>query len=89
MNRTEQTVVLTQAKIPFKVHLIAGWPLMLILMGGAIGGAFAGLAYAANVKIYRSDLSIINKILANMMCGMVAIMLWWFVASWVQRYFGM
>lgn len=76
-------------KLPLSVHLMAGWPLILVLFGGAIGGLFAGLAYVVNLKIYRSSLTKMNKILANMMSGMVAIMLWWLVASWVQAYLGL
>lgn len=75
-------------KLPLSVHFMAGWPLILVLFGGAIGGLFAGLAYVVNLKIYRSELTKMNKILANLMSGMVAIMLWWLVASWVQAYFG-
>lgn len=84
---TVQPVVSSKAKVPFKAHLMAGWPLMLILIGGAIGGAFATLAYVINLKIYQSELSKMNKVLANLMCGMFAIIIWWSIASWVQSSF--
>lgn len=29
---------------------MSAWPLILIFIGDAIGGAFAGFAYAANIK---------------------------------------
>lgn len=83
---TEQRV--KTKKLSLSVHFMAGWPLILVLFGGAIGGLFAGLAYVVNLKIYRSELTKMNKILANVMSGMIAIMLWWLVASWVQAYFG-
>lgn len=74
-------------KAPKYVHLIAGWPFVLVLFGGLIGGGLGGLAYLINLKIYNSQLSKINKILANMMCGMVAISAWWFIAGAVQNTF--
>ena len=68
-------------KAPKYMHLMAGWPFILVLFGGLIGGGLGGL------KIYNSQLSKINKILANMMCGMVAISAWWFIAGAVQDTF--
>ena len=73
-------------KLSKKVHLMAGWPFILVFFGGMIGGGFAALAYMMNLKIYRSDLSKMNKILANIMCGMCAISLWWFSASFIQTH---
>lgn len=75
-----------QSKLPLKVHLMAAWPLFLLIIGGAIGGALGGVAYVINLKIYKSELSRMNKILANIMCGMFAIILWWSIASWVQTH---
>lgn len=80
----ENVETLEKAPLLKKAHLLAGWPLLLILVGGAIGGAFAGLAYVINIKIYKSSLSKMQKILANLLCGMSAISLWWFIATWVQ-----
>lgn len=74
-------------KTPKYVHLIAGWPFVLVLFGGLIGGGVGGLAYLINLKIYHSQLSKINKILANIMCGMVAISAWWWIAGAVQNTF--
>lgn len=74
----------TQTKLPLSVHIMAGWPMLLMLIGGAIGGALGVVAYLINLKVYQSDLSKMNKILANLMCGMFAIIIWWSIASWVQ-----
>ena len=83
------TVVQDQQKpkIPLKAHLMAGWPFLLLIIGGAVGGALGGAAYVINLKIYASPLTRFNKILANIMCGMVAIILWWSIASWIQANF--
>lgn len=76
-------------KLPKTVHLMAGWPLILVFFGGLIGGGIGALAYSMNLAIYKSDLSKMNKILANIMCGMCgmcAISLWWFPASFIQTH---
>lgn len=71
-------------QLPVKVHLLAGWPLLLVLFGGAIGVVYAVLAYMLNIKIYQSTLSKLNKVLANLLCGMSALSGWWFSAQLIQ-----
>lgn len=78
----------TKPKLSTSAHLMAGWPLFLIIIGGVIGGALGGVAYLINRKIYISPLNNMQKILANLLCGMSAISLWWFIATWVQAYMG-
>ena len=79
--------IMETEKTPKYVHLIAGWPFVLVLFGGLIGGGLGGLAYLINLKIYYSQLSKMNKRLANIMCGMVAISAWWWIAGAVQKTF--
>lgn len=69
------------------VHLMAGWPLILIIFGGAIGLVFGVVAYLINLRIYHSPLTRLNKVLANVMCGMTAISAWWFCAQSIQQVF--
>ena len=69
-------------------HVKGGWPFFLVMIGGAIGGALAVVAYVINRKIYLSQLSNLQKVLANLLCGMSAISLWWFIATWLQGYMG-
>lgn len=71
-------------QLPVKAHLLAGWPLLLVLFGGAIGVVYAVLAYMLNIKIYQSTLSKLNKVLANLLCGMSALSGWWFSAQLIQ-----
>ncbi len=81
----EHVETLEKAPLPKKAHFIAAWPLLLVLFGGAIGGALGGIAYVLNLKIYKSQtLSKLQKVLANLLCGMSAVSLWWFIATWVQ-----
>ena len=70
-----------------RAHLYAAWPLLLMVFGGAIGLLYGALAYLINLKVYGSELSKLNKILANLLCGMSAFSAWWFTAQWVQAYF--
>lgn len=70
-----------------KVHVMAGWPILLLLVGGAVGAVLGIIAYVINLKIYNADLSRWNKILANLLCGMFAIIMWWSIASWIQHQF--
>ena len=69
---------------PVSVHLMAGWPLILVVFGGAIGAVLAVVAYIINRKIYSSTLPRFQKVFANLLCGMTAISLWWFIAKWIQ-----
>ncbi len=74
-------------KLEKKAHFYSAWPLILILFGGAIGSVYAVIAYLLNLKIYSSELTRINKVLANLLCGMSAISAWWFSAQWIQGTF--
>lgn len=74
-------------KLPKKAHAYAAWPLILILFGGAIGLVYGVIAYLINLKVYASDLSKLNKILANLLCGMSALSGWWFTSKWIQSLF--
>lgn len=79
------TTEMMTAKYPAKAHAYAAWPLVLIFIGGAIGLVYGVMAYLINLKIYGSELSKLNKILANLLCGMSACSAWWFTAQLVQQ----
>jgi hypothetical protein len=63
-------------KLPVKAHILSGWPLILIIIGGLIGGALGGGAYVINLKIYKSNLSTPIKILLNIATGLSAFVIW-------------
>tara|TARA_R110002051_G_C8731067_1_gene497867 strand:+ start:126 stop:611 length:486 start_codon:yes stop_codon:yes gene_type:complete len=54
-------------------HIICGWPLMLVVIGGLIGGACGGAAYGINAKLLKSDLSPGLKYLLVVLVGVGAI----------------
>lgn len=70
-------------KVPPMVHVLCGWPLILVFFGGAIGGALGGLAYAANLAVYKSDMPGPLKVVLNPVIGILAIALWYLIALWL------
>ncbi|MFG1691252.1 hypothetical protein ACGF5M_03685 [Gemmatimonadota bacterium] len=67
-------------KVPFWAHIVCGWPLILVLVGGAIGGGLGGLAWALNLNIFKSDMPVPAKIVMNLVVGGGAIGLWFSIA---------
>ncbi len=74
-------------KYPTKVYLMCGWPLLLVLIGGAIGGLLAALAFSINLKIYKSDLPNIAKIILNILTGFMALILCFMIGLYLRSYF--
>ena len=62
--------------LPKKAYIICGWPLVLVIIGGAIGGLLGGAAFGINLKIYKSSLPIAAKIIFNILTGAAAYILW-------------
>ena len=80
-----QAILVEQPKSPSVVmHLLCGWPLVLVLVGGAIGGGLGGAAYAVNVAIYKSKLPVIAKVALNLVVGVAAIGIWLAIALAIQ-----
>lgn len=77
-------LVVQTKNVPMMGHVLSGWPLLLVFVGGAIGGAFGGLAYALNLSIYKSSLPGPLKIILNPIIGIAAFVLW-FVISLIIR----
>lgn len=40
-------------KLPVSAQLAAGWPLLLVVIGGLVGGACGGLAYGASLSLFK------------------------------------
>jgi hypothetical protein len=84
MNAVVEKDLTETPKVTTAVHLMAGWPMFLVVIGGVIGALLSVFAYIINRKIYSSHLSKFQKVMANLLCGMSAIAAWWFIAQWVQ-----
>jgi hypothetical protein len=63
-------------KLPPVAHVMCGWPLLLVAIGGAIGGGLGGAAYGANLAIYKSKLPVAAKVVLNLVAGFAAIGIW-------------
>lgn len=65
-----------QPKLPAGAHVMCGWPLLLVFIGGAIGGGLGGAAYAINIGIYKSSLPAPAKVVLNLVVGIAAFAIW-------------
>ena len=74
-----------KTKLPVKAHILCGWPLVLVFIGGAIGGGLGGAAYGINVLIYRSKLPLFIKIIFNIAIGLAAVIIWYTIAMAISR----
>ena len=66
-------------------HMLCGWPLILVFLGGAIGGLLGGIAYGANVAIYKANIPSPVKFVLNPVIGFSAIGLWLVIAKAITR----
>ena len=67
-------------KLPVWAMPLCFWPLVLVLIGGAIGGGLGGLAAGINMKLFHSRLPVLVKIVLNLLAGGTAITLWFLIA---------
>jgi hypothetical protein len=66
-------------KLSVGTHIMAGWPLFLVIMGGLIGAGLGGAAYGLNIAIHKSNMPYGVKIGLNIIVGLAAVMLWFLV----------
>jgi hypothetical protein len=84
-NATPQAVAPKKEKTPIGVHILCGWPLLLVAIGGAIGGALGGAAWGVNTAIYKSKLPMITKVVLNLVVGSVAIGTWLAIVAALKK----
>ena len=82
--RSSQTQTPAQT-LPSVVHILCGWPLILVFFGGAIGGALGGVAYAANLAVFKSNMPGALKLVLNPIIGIAAIGLWFVIVMAIAR----
>ena len=71
--------------LPMIAHILCGWPLILVIFGGAIGGALGGVAYVVNISLYKSNLPGVLKFILNLLIGMLAIGIWLTISAMLKR----
>ena len=81
---TDSAAQTKPAKLPTRAHLLCGWPLALVAVGGAIGGGLGGAAYGINVAIYKSRLPVPAKVGLNLATGTAAFLVWAIVVAGIQ-----
>ena len=74
-----------KVKIPAVAHVFCGWPIILIIIGGAIGGGLGAVAYFINLAIYKSRLHTPIKIMLNVLAGLSAFGIWLTVTYGIQN----
>jgi hypothetical protein len=88
IRRNDVQQVVRSAKpqtMPVMAHILCGWPLILLPIGGAIGGALGGLAYGVNLSLYKSNIPGVFKIMLNLLVGMMAIGGWLIIAAMILK----
>ena len=73
-----------KAKLTPIAHVMCGWPLLLVAIGGALGGGLGFAAYVINRAIYRSKLPVPAKVVLNILVGLSAIGIWMVIGVAIQ-----
>ncbi|MBX3416410.1 MAG: hypothetical protein KF851_02310 [Pirellulaceae bacterium] len=87
MNRPIQSSSNVKTNLPPIAHVICGWPLLLVLIGGAIGGILGAAAYVVNLAIYKTELPAPVKVVLNVVVGFAAIGIWVVIALAIRAAF--
>ncbi len=68
---------------PLKPHewVWAGWPVLLLFVGGALGAIAGAIAFSVNIKIFHSSLGRVEKYLLTAAISAVAVMAYLVVAA--------
>lgn len=72
---------MTDQHFPKYMHVICGWPLIMVAFGGAVGGGLGGLAYGINAAIFKKTQSVPITAIASLGVGGLAFILWLVIAG--------
>lgn len=67
-------------KLKWHEYAWASLPLLLLLIGGAVGGLVGGAASSYNVKLFRSEKTKLRKYTISACVAVMAIFIWYFAA---------
>lgn len=62
--------------LSWRQQIAAGWPLVMIFFGGAVGGALGGLAYLINGQIFHSKMKTPLKYVFSFLTGVWAVLMY-------------
>lgn len=68
-----------EKKLPSYAHIIAGWPLIMIFIGGALGGLCGGGAYGASIALLKKKGISFGTCLLSFLIGVAGIGLYFVV----------
>ena len=68
-------------------YLFAGWPILMMFIGGAIGGGLGAAAASINIKIFRSRINIFLKYLLTFSISIIAFIIWTILAVMINQKF--
>ena len=69
-------------------YMFAGWPLLMIFIGGAIGGGVGAAAAHCNIRLFRSRMNIFLKYFVTFVISLAAFMVWLLLALIIQQKYG-
>ena len=64
--------------------LWAGWPILLLFLGGAIGGVLGAIATTLNVRLFRSEMTTMAQYLVAAAISVTAVVLYLVIALLIQ-----
>jgi hypothetical protein len=70
----------SKPKLTTLQQVFCAWPFALVIVGGAIGGACGGLAWAINTRIMSSSLVAPMRYGLCVLTGIVAAVVWFYAA---------
>lgn len=65
-----------QKRLKWYEYLFGAWPIIMIFIGGAIGGALGAAAACFNMEIFRSKLNVFFKYLFTLIVSLLAVIIW-------------
>ena len=74
MNTEEKTP--QEVKLPWQAHVAAGWPLILIPIGGLLGGLCGGAAYGVSISIMKKKGASVATYIMAVVIGVVGVVLY-------------
>lgn len=83
-----QTTVKVREPLKWYEYAWAGWPILLLFVGGAIGGFAGGLAAGGNVMIFRSKTHPAIKYFLTFIIGVFAFLFWAVLATIIRGALG-
>lgn len=71
-------------KLPPLVHVVCGWPLILVAVGGAIGGGLGGVAYGLAITFYKRTRSLPQTLAVSVVLGAAAVLGWYLIVRAIR-----